>query len=298
MSALSSRKSPGVLRHDAGKPSYRPVSSSPSTRRRPGSRDHGGGPRLDPAFRGQDSRVRRLPPESPPLQVCAETTSSPTAITGIVREVGSQGGCGEPQPAHHAVISREGTPLTGSPRAASGISFRPASSADVPAMIACREGEPADPRVSAYFDGQHHPHQTLPPRVGCVAVVEGSVVGYVAAHLTTRHGLQGGVQSLFVAQNYRRRGIARELIRRVAAWFDTDVAMKVSSPWMRIVPPPLCSTAPSCGSDPRFCVGMGGHLRRAAMNHLRAARLRPPRFSCVPRSRGLECGGCACQNPV
>jgi hypothetical protein len=105
-------------------------------------------------------------------------------------------------------------------------------------MIACRQGEPADPRMSAYFDGQHHPHPALPPRVGFVAVVEGSVVGYVAAHLTTRHGLfKGEVQSLFRRSELSAQGIARELIRRVAACFDTDVAMKVSSPWMRIASP-------------------------------------------------------------
>ena len=47
------------------------------------------------------------------------------------------------------------------------IVYRTASDADVPEMAACRlrdtEAGPADPRMAAYFRGQHHPQRALMP---------------------------------------------------------------------------------------------------------------------------------------
>lgn len=80
------------------------------------------------------------------------------------------------------------------------VSFRAATSTDVPAMVACHSWAAVDPRMAAYFDGKHDPHQALPPRIGYVASVEDAIVGYIAGHLTTRHGCQGEVQYLFVSQ--------------------------------------------------------------------------------------------------
>ena len=81
--------------------------------------------------------------------------------------------------------------------------------------------------MSAYFDGKHHPHQALASRVGYVAVLDGEVVGYIAAHLTTRHRCEGEVQYLFVTPAHRRIGIATGLIQLVAEWFTTQGAAKV-----------------------------------------------------------------------
>ncbi len=106
--------------------------------------------------------------------------------------------------------------------------------------------------MTAYFDGQHHPHQALAPRVGYVAVAEGEVVGYVAAHLTTRHGCQGEVQYLFVAPAFRRRGIARELIRLVAAWFSKEGAVKVC----------VCVDADSPAAEPFYAALGAKPIRR------------------------------------
>ena len=87
------------------------------------------------------------------------------------------------------------------------IRFQIATSADVSAMAACRLNDPAagpaDPRMAAYFDGEHHPQQALPSRVGYVALVPEGVIGYIAGHLTTRHGCDGEVQYLFVAPEFR-----------------------------------------------------------------------------------------------
>jgi GNAT superfamily N-acetyltransferase len=111
------------------------------------------------------------------------------------------------------------------------IRYRAATSADVPAMAACRLTDPgagaADPRMAAYFDGHHHPQQALAPRTGYVAVVGDAVVGYIAGHRTTRYGCEGEVQYLFVAPQYRRRGIATALVRAMADWFMEQGAVHV-----------------------------------------------------------------------
>lgn len=112
----------------------------------------------------------------------------------------------------------------------SQVDFREATGADVAAMGQCRkdsEGDPGDPRIGAYFDGKHHPQQALPPRVGYAALVDGKLVGYIAGHLTTRHGCEGEVQYLFVAKKYRRQAIATELLRLLSQWFGQHDAKKI-----------------------------------------------------------------------
>lgn len=81
--------------------------------------------------------------------------------------------------------------------------------------------------MAAYLEGRHHPQQALPPRVGYVALDKGAVIGYIAGHLTTRHGCGREVQYLFVAPAYRRQSIATELLRLLATWFQEHGAQKV-----------------------------------------------------------------------
>jgi GNAT superfamily N-acetyltransferase len=115
--------------------------------------------------------------------------------------------------------------------ASTDVHFRIATSVDVPAMAACRLSDPAagaaDPRMAAYFDGQHHPQQALPPRVGYVAAVGDAIVGYIAGHRTTRHRYSGEIQYLFVKPDYRRRGIGSALVQRLADWFERDGARDI-----------------------------------------------------------------------
>jgi len=118
--------------------------------------------------------------------------------------------------------------------------IREANADDALAMIRCRtsdpSAEPGDPRIVDYLKGQHHPQQALPSRAGFVAIENGSVVGYIAGHLTTRHGCAGELQYLFVASSHRRRGIGTELNRHLARWFyfnnasDVCVALAADSP--------------------------------------------------------------------
>jgi GNAT superfamily N-acetyltransferase len=111
------------------------------------------------------------------------------------------------------------------------LAFRVATHEDVPAMASSRKGDPtihaADPRMAAYFDGLHHPQHALPPRTGYVAFADDKIVGYIAGHLTTRHGCAGEVQYLFVIPAFRRKGVATQLLRLMAIWFCEQSAHKV-----------------------------------------------------------------------
>jgi len=122
-------------------------------------------------------------------------------------------------------MSRDRTPSL------TAVQYRQATTADVPGMVQCRLADPAagvaDPRMAAYLDGHHHPRQALLPRVAFVALVGTTVVGYIGGHLTRRYQCDGELQYLFVAPQYRRTGIASELLRLLAPWFAHEGARKV-----------------------------------------------------------------------
>ncbi len=103
------------------------------------------------------------------------------------------------------------------------ISLVPLRRADVALIIECRlrdaDGVAPDPRLAAYLEGRHHPHQALPPRVGYLAHAGDEVAGYIAGHLTTRYGYQAEVQYLFVTAAHRRRGVATALLGCLLKWF-------------------------------------------------------------------------------
>ncbi len=111
------------------------------------------------------------------------------------------------------------------------VRFRIATAADVPAIAECRTADPdvgpADWRMAAYFNGSHHPQQARAPRLGYLALVDDAVIGYIAGHQTTRHGCAAEVQYLYVAPEYRRRGVATSLLRLMADWFADAGALKV-----------------------------------------------------------------------
>ena len=111
------------------------------------------------------------------------------------------------------------------------IAIRQASVADVPAMASVRtpdeEAGPADSRMAAYLEGRHHPQQALAPRVAFLAEHGDDVVGYIAGHLTERHGCHGEVQYLYVAQDARRMGVGSELLECLAGWFIEHNATKL-----------------------------------------------------------------------
>ena len=102
--------------------------------------------------------------------------------------------------------------------------YREATVADVPAMTICRASDtaagPADPRMTSYFEGRHHPQKALMPRTGFVAIAGDAVVAYIAGHATTRFDCDGELQYLYVAPEYRRQRIATILVQHLAQWFD------------------------------------------------------------------------------
>jgi ribosomal protein S18 acetylase RimI-like enzyme len=109
------------------------------------------------------------------------------------------------------------------------IHIRSAAEADVSAMSECRvrDAGAVDERMGAYFRGEHHPYEALMPRAGFVAEFRGSVVGYVAGHLTTRNGCNGELQYLFVSTTFRREHIGTNLVRELAEWFSDRGAKQV-----------------------------------------------------------------------
>ena len=57
------------------------------------------------------------------------------------------------------------------------------------------------------------------PRVIFVAVDDDSLAGFVAGHLTRRHGCAGELQWIDVVPQWRGSGVASELLRQMASWF-------------------------------------------------------------------------------
>src|SRR5690349_12176280 len=131
------------------------------------------------------------------------------------------------------------------------IQFREASAADVPAMITSHGAtSAADSRIAAYLNRQHHPQQALLPRMAYVALHEKRVIAYVAGHRTARHGCEGEVQYLFVSPDFRRRGIATELLRRLAAWFQSQGVQNVCVALANDSPPEAKPFYESAGAAP------------------------------------------------
>ena len=134
------------------------------------------------------------------------------------------------------------------------ISFRAATSADVPAMVQCHlndaAADPPDPRMAAYLNGEHHPQQALPARAAYIACVGEDLIGYIAGHRTMRHGCEGEVQYLFVSPAFRLRGIGTALLQRLAQWFAQEGARKVCIAVANDSPPQLKPFVESLGATP------------------------------------------------
>ncbi len=116
----------------------------------------------------------------------------------------------------------------------SALLYRLAEESDIPAMARIRSAdwgieELWRVRLSRYLNYEHHPRQALAPRVGYVAVDvdQDAVVGFIAGHLTRRHGCEGELQWINVIPERRGTGVAAELLRQLAAWFVTQNASRI-----------------------------------------------------------------------
>jgi ribosomal protein S18 acetylase RimI-like enzyme len=112
------------------------------------------------------------------------------------------------------------------------VHYRRADKSDLPAVAQIRaaDWETEDYwriRISGYVDCELHPKQALKPRVIYVALEGNSVVGFIAGHLTRRYGCDGELEWIDVIRDFRRLGLASELLRQLARWFAEQEASKI-----------------------------------------------------------------------
>lgn len=88
-------------------------------------------------------------------------------------------------------------------------------------------GGAPEPVVRRYLRGEHHPQEALAARLGVLADVDGTLVGYAAGHLTTRLGCAGEVQWLLVAPESRGGQVASALLGHLARWLVAAGARRV-----------------------------------------------------------------------
>ena len=82
-------------------------------------------------------------------------------------------------------------------------------------------------RISGYLRGELHPRESPPPRVVLLASEDGVLVGFIAGHLTRRFGCDGELEWLNVVPERRRAGVASELLRALARWFEGRQAQRI-----------------------------------------------------------------------
>jgi GNAT superfamily N-acetyltransferase len=105
----------------------------------------------------------------------------------------------------------------------STIQYRQATESDLPFIARIladwQTEEYWNRRVAGYFHHELHPQKALLPRIIYVATISSSIVGFIAGHLTERFGCDGELQWINVIPQFRKTGIATELLHLLAAWF-------------------------------------------------------------------------------
>jgi GNAT superfamily N-acetyltransferase len=82
-------------------------------------------------------------------------------------------------------------------------------------------------RIGRYLKGEHYPQHALAARAAFVATDDEKIVGFVAGHRTRRHGCDGELEWIDVAEEQRRQGIAGKLIVKIADWFVEHKAVRI-----------------------------------------------------------------------
>jgi len=98
------------------------------------------------------------------------------------------------------------------------------------ASIRAREWETRsywEHRIARYLGGELSPQQALSARAAFVAEQDGEIVGFVAGHLTRRHGCEGELEWINVSEEHRGVGIAGKLFETMAGWFIAQEARRV-----------------------------------------------------------------------
>jgi ribosomal protein S18 acetylase RimI-like enzyme len=112
------------------------------------------------------------------------------------------------------------------------VHYRQVERSDIPAMARIRAAEWESEaywnvRISRYLDGELHPQHALKERVNYVASEGDTLVGFIAGHLTRRHGCDGELEWINVIPERRGSGIASGLLRLLAAWFVEQKASRI-----------------------------------------------------------------------
>lgn len=82
-------------------------------------------------------------------------------------------------------------------------------------------------RLTKYLEGAIGAQHALPDHAVFTAELEGTVVGLVAGHRTTRHGCEGELQWISVGWAWRGSGIGGRLLATMAGWFAEREALRV-----------------------------------------------------------------------
>jgi len=82
-------------------------------------------------------------------------------------------------------------------------------------------------RIAGYMNGECHPRLALAPRTVIVAEAAGTIVGFIAGHLTRRFDCDGELEWIDVVAERRNAGVATVLLRRLAVWFRDQQARRV-----------------------------------------------------------------------
>jgi len=112
------------------------------------------------------------------------------------------------------------------------ITIKLATESDIPSLARLRSLGWGDidywmPRVAAYMNGENNPQKALPQRIVYAAADGDIIAGFIAGHLTKRLDCEGELQWIDVDTKYRRKGVASELVRVLAKWFEDQGAHKI-----------------------------------------------------------------------
>jgi GNAT superfamily N-acetyltransferase len=112
------------------------------------------------------------------------------------------------------------------------VTIRLAEKQDVHDMAAVRARESNTQefwefRIGGYIEGTYSPQQALAERIALVAFQDDALAGFAAGHRTRRLDCTGELQWLNVAEQWRGRGIAGELLAAMGEWFARLGAVRV-----------------------------------------------------------------------
>jgi GNAT superfamily N-acetyltransferase len=109
--------------------------------------------------------------------------------------------------------------------------YRKVEVSDIPALSRLRRtgeaGGASEERMAGYLAGTHHPQEALQAREMWLASEDGSLIGYVAGHLTRRFECDGELQWIYVVPPARGTPVAQELLRIMARWFVAQGARRI-----------------------------------------------------------------------